>query len=387
MTTDIDASLCVSLDLSSVVEEALRSAVCSVLNEIQRLIGRDVAELRAAVARKDCENEKLRTQLELARRELRERASFPKKSILNSDVSSPCNEHESGHTIASHHSMHSNADVDPSSLDLEQSSSVWNQHWDSDTGSDIQHNFTDRLEDIETKPNFTGHADYSLDAAESDNEPNPITEALDMSHDAESMRTDPSLAYTERKPSGLDDAHTAKELRVVQVKEELPPGPASSAAPGVPHPSKSKPYICGECGKSYLWLKSLKKHQKIHSGEAPFSCSICCKHFSSQQLFDEHQRVHTSLRPHRCADCPKTFSHLSNLKKHQLIHTGEKPHHCSLCGKRFRQIQHLKEHRKTHEDSKPFRCGECGWGFNHGSNFKRHLLVHTRQKMRHGLGS
>ncbi|XP_036394121.1 zinc finger protein 181-like [Megalops cyprinoides] len=387
MTTDIDASLCVSLDLSSVVEEALRSAVCSVLNEIQRLIGRDVAELRAAVARKDCENEKLRAQLELARRELRERADFPKKSVLNSDVSSPCNEHESGHTSTCHHSMHSNADEDPSSLDLEQSSSVWNQHWDSDTGSDIQHNFPDPLEDIETKPDFTGHADYSLDAAESDNEPNPSTEAPDMIQDAESMRTDPSLAYTERNPSGLDDAHTAKELRVVQVKEELPAGPASSTAPGLPHPSKSKPYICGECGKSYLWLKSLKKHQKIHSGEAPFSCSICCKHFSSQQLFDEHQRVHTSLRPHRCADCPKTFSHLSNLKKHQLIHTGEKPHHCSLCGKRFRQIQHLKEHRKTHEDSKPFRCGECGWGFNHGSNFKRHLLVHTRQKMRHGLGS
>uniref|UniRef100_A0A8C9VNB5 C2H2-type domain-containing protein n=1 Tax=Scleropages formosus TaxID=113540 RepID=A0A8C9VNB5_SCLFO len=168
------------------------------------------------------------------------------------------------------------------------------------------------------------------------------------------------------------------ELKVVQVKEEVSAAQQTSPALDT---DQSKPYICGECGKSYLWLKNLKKHQKIHTGEAPFSCNICCKHFSSQQVFEEHQRVHTGDRPHRCTYCSKTFNHLSNLKKHQLIHTGEKPHHCSLCGKRFRQIQHLKEHRKTHEDSKPFRCGECGWGFNHGSNFKRHLLVHTRQKM------
>ncbi|XP_036394146.1 zinc finger protein 436-like [Megalops cyprinoides] len=356
MATDIEASLSVSLDLSVVVEEAVRSAVCSVLNEIQRLIGRDVAELRAAVVGKERENEKLRAQLELARRELRERDSYPKKSVLNSDVASPCNEHESGHTSTSHHSMHSNADEDPSRSDLEHSSSVWNQHWDRDTGSDIQHNFPDPLEDIEAKPDFTTpDVDYSLDATESEPVLNP-RESLDMIPDAELMRMDSDPSYRKRKTGGLGDAHTTKELTFVQVKEELPAGLASSTVSEFSNPAKPQPYICGECGKSYLWLNSLKKHQKTH------------------------QRVYNNPRPHHCTDCPKTFSYLSSLKKHQLIHTGEKPHHCSLCGKRFRQIQHLKEHRKTHEDSKPFRCGECGWGFNNGSNFKRHLLIHTRQK-------
>ncbi|KAJ8287863.1 hypothetical protein COCON_G00005220 [Conger conger] len=473
MMTDIEASLSMSIDLSSIIETAVRVAVCSVLKEIQRFIGKDVTELRAALSRKECENEKLRAQLELARRQLRDRTGSEKRSILKGDPSSSSSLQDAS---GNNNSSHSDTDGEPSGLGLEHGSSIWSHPWNSDAGSDIQHNFIDPLQSTESKRDFTSDVHCSLDAAETDtepnatsepldtipdpvavttvsitsrgestasnvnlvdahttrelrlvqpwdsdtgsdlqhnfidplgsveskhgfspdvdyrleaaeSEPNPTREPLDMIPDPEQMKTDPSLSYEESKASALDEAHTTRELRVVQVKEELPTGLPSSTVPELSHPAKPKPYICGECGKSYLWLKSLKKHQKIHSGEAPFSCSICCKHFSSQQLFEGHQRVHTSLRPHRCASCPKTFSHLSNLKKHQLIHTGEKPHHCGLCGKRFRQIQHLKEHHKTHEDSKPFRCGECGWGFNHGSNFKRHLLVHTRQKMRHGLGS
>ncbi|XP_023685914.1 uncharacterized protein [Paramormyrops kingsleyae] len=207
----------------------------------------------------------------------------------------------------------------------------------------------------------------------------------DLISGPESLVTNPTLRKNE--DSDLDNASAAMDLRVIEVKEEVATSQQLSAAVESAGSTRPKPYICGDCGKSYLWLKNLKKHQKIHTGEAPFSCKICCRLFSSQQVLEEHQRVHTGERPHRCTSCPKTFNHLSNLKKHHLIHTGEKPHHCSLCGKRFRQIQHLKEHRKTHEDSKPFRCWECGWGFNHGSNFKRHLLVHTRQKMRHSLAT
>ncbi|KAJ8354892.1 hypothetical protein SKAU_G00224590 [Synaphobranchus kaupii] len=358
MTTDIEASLSVSLDLSSVVEAAVRVAVCSVLKEIQRLIGKDVAELRAALSRKECETEKLRTQLALARRELRGRSSSEKRSILNSDLSSSCNEDASGQNTSSHHDVHGNADEEPSGLALEHGSSIWSHPWDSDAGSDLQHNFIDPLENIESKRDFTPDVHYSLDAAETDTEPNPTCEPSEMISDPGAVTTASIASHGKSTASKLNlfDAHTTTELRVVQVKEELPAGLASSTAPGLSLPDKAQPYICGECGKSYFWLNSLKKHQKTH------------------------QRIHTNPRPHRCADCPKTFSYLSSLKKHQLIHTGEKPHHCSLCGKRFRQIQHLKEHRKTHEDNKPFRCGECGWGFNNGSNFKRHLLIHTRQK-------
>ncbi|KAG9334291.1 hypothetical protein JZ751_008273 [Albula glossodonta] len=357
MTADIEASLSLSLDLSSVVEDAVKSAVYTVLKEIQRLIGKDVAELRATVARKDCENEKLRAQLELVRRELRERGSDKRMSILNKDLSSSCKKYESGFMVSCHHEVSSNTDEDPSTLALDQSPSLWNQPWDSDTG--IQQNFIDPLANMDSKRDFTPGVEYSLDAAESDSEPNPASEPLSIIPDPEAVSTDDSPSHGESmaRNISLSEAHTAKELRVVQVKEEHPPGLPTLSTPGLSHPDKPQPYICGECGKSYLWLNSLKKHQK------------------------SHQRMHANPRPHCCADCPKTFSYLSSLKKHQLIHTGEKPHQCSLCGKRFRQIQHLKEHRKTHEDSKPFRCGECGWGFNNGSNFKRHLLIHTRQKV------
>ncbi|XP_048881740.1 zinc finger protein 112-like [Brienomyrus brachyistius] len=370
MMTDMEASLSVSLDLSSVVEEALRSAVCSVLSEIQRLIGKDVAELRAAVARKDCENKELRAQLESARRELQEQARVRQRYRRHGGVAKPCDLDESDRSCTSRPDTHRVTHGGASHLYLGHGSLAFSHNWDQVT----RHDFTDRLENL--KQDLTLEADYSVDTAES--EP-------DLVSGPESLVTNPTLRKNE--DSDLDNASAAMDLRVVEVKEEVAPSQGLSAAVESAGSTRPKPYICGDCGKSYLWLKNLKKHQKIHTGEAPFSCKICCRLFSSQQVLEEHQRVHTGERPHRCTSCPKTFNHLSNLKKHQLIHTGEKPHHCSLCGKRFRQIQHLKEHRKTHEDSKPFRCWECGWGFNHGSNFKRHLLVHTRQKMRHGLAT
>ena len=165
MTTDIEASFSVSFDLSSAIEEAVRSAVCSVLGQVQKLIGRDVAELRAAVVKKECEIEKLRAQLDLARRELRERFHYNKRSDINSDVSHS-NEHEAGHK-SYHHDGHSNTDEDQNSLALEHNSSLWSQPWDSDTGSDLQHNFIDPLGSVESKHGFSPDVDYRLEAAES----------------------------------------------------------------------------------------------------------------------------------------------------------------------------------------------------------------------------
>ncbi|KAG9334292.1 hypothetical protein JZ751_008274 [Albula glossodonta] len=262
MTTDLEANLSVCLDLSSVIEEAVRSAVCSVLEQIQRLIGKDVAELRAAVARKDCENEKLRAQLELARRELLERTNEKKRPVLN-DNSPRCDELEGGNTV-SVYGVHNNTYEDPNASASDHSPSLWNQPWDSDSGSTIQQNFIDPLESTDAKRDFTTDVDYTLDAAESDTDPNPTSEPLEMIPKLEAMKTDPNPPHRKSKASGLD-AHTARELRVVQVKEELPAGLSSSSGPELSQSTKPKPYICGECGKSYLWLKSLKKHQKIHS--------------------------------------------------------------------------------------------------------------------------
>ncbi|XP_061118146.1 zinc finger protein 792-like [Conger conger] len=358
MMTDIEASLSMSIDLSSIIETAVRVAVCSVLKEIQRFIGKDVTELRAALSRKECENEKLRAQLELARRQLRDRTGSEKRSILKGDPSSSSSLQDAS---GNNNSSHSDTDGEPSGLGLEHGSSIWSHPWNSDAGSDIQHNFIDPLQSTESKRDFTSDVHCSLDAAETDTEPNATSEPLDTIPDPVAVTTVSITSRGESTASNVNlvDAHTTRELRLVQVKEELSDGLASSTAPRLSHPDKEQPYICGECGKSYLWLNSLKKHQKTH------------------------QRIHTQTTNtgrHRCTDCSKTFSYLSSLKKHHLIHTGEKPYHCGLCGKSFRQVQHLKEHCKTHEDSKPFRCGECGWGFNNGSNFKRHLLIHTRQK-------
>ncbi|KAJ8289951.1 hypothetical protein GJAV_G00007090 [Gymnothorax javanicus] len=340
MATDIEGSLWASFDLSSEIEAALRVAVCSVLKEIQKLVGKNVAELRAALSVKECENAELRAQLELTRQELRDRTSYQKMSVLNRDPSSSGEEGASVDDAVYQNDAESNTGGDPNGLALEQGSSIWSQPWDSDGDSDeMQPKFMDRSENTESNRDTISDVHDNLDAAGT--KPSSICEPS-------GMISPPALTE-----ANFTSHTTPGKLRDVKVEQGSPIVPVSTA-PGLSLFDRTQPYIC-ECGKSYLWLSSLKKHRKTHQPDL------------------------INPQPHRCPCCTKTFNYLSSLKKHQLIHTGEKPHLCSLCGKRFRQTQHLKEHYKTHEDRKPFRCNECGWGFNNASNFKRHLLIHRRQ--------
>ncbi|NXU44512.1 ZFP11 protein, partial [Drymodes brunneopygia] len=60
-----------------------------------------------------------------------------------------------------------------------------------------------------------------------------------------------------------------------------------------------RPYKCGECGKNFIFVSQLNRHQRIHTRERPYECRECGKGFISNFSLGRHQRTHTRGRDGR----------------------------------------------------------------------------------------
>ncbi|XP_060771315.1 histone-lysine N-methyltransferase PRDM9-like isoform X2 [Neoarius graeffei] len=144
--------------------------------------------------------------------------------------------------------------------------------------------------------------------------------------------------------------------------------------------TREKPFPCTLCGKRFTYQRNLGQHQRIHTGEKPYHCSQCGKSFNNGSNYRQHQRIHTGEKPYHCSECGKSFTNQCHLRQHQHIHTGEKPYHCTQCGKTFNQQRYLERHQSTHTGEKPYYCSECGKSFNRQSHLQTHKRIHTGEK-------
>lgn len=73
--------------------------------------------------------------------------------------------------------------------------------------------------------------------------------------------------------AGLVATETAASRRPVQSEAE----------------ARERRYRCSSCGKKFLQMGHLKKHQFSHTEEKPFSCQECGKNYTSAESFRAHQ--------------------------------------------------------------------------------------------------
>ncbi|MEQ2163292.1 hypothetical protein GOODEAATRI_028615, partial [Goodea atripinnis] len=227
--------------------------------------------------------------------------------------------------------------------------------------------------------------------------------------------THPSLPHTKprrpRKPREKRDPNTIVRRR----RSPAPPGDGSE-----------RPYGCQICGKRFRRAETLRRHNRVHTGEKPHACEVCGKMFREPFHLTKHLTVHSGQKNYKCNLCGKLFAYAQSLVRHGKLHrkgeidnTGrrikggaaaaaisqvansgnsdyfsscsqeeksptsgtpsQRLYTCTVCWKSFRHYFHLTAHQQTVHGGgvgleKSFRCEVCGKAFAYSNSLVRHKL-------------
>lgn len=226
--------------------------------------------------------------------------------------------------------------------------------------------------------------------------------------------THPSQPHTKpkrpRKPREKRDPNTIVRRR----RSPAPPGDGSE-----------RPYGCQICGKRFRRAETLRRHNRVHTGEKPHACDVCGKMFREPFHLTKHLTVHSGQKNYKCNLCGKMFAYAQSLVRHGKLHRrgeidnqgrrikgaaaaaisqvsnsgnsdffsscsqGEKSptsgtpsqrlYTCTVCWKSFRHYFHLTAHQQTVHGGrvgleKSFRCEVCGKAFAYSNSLVRHKL-------------
>nr|XP_060616257.1 zinc finger and SCAN domain-containing protein 2-like isoform X1 [Anolis sagrei ordinatus] len=184
--------------------------------------------------------------------------------------------------------------------------------------------------------------------------------------------------------------------------------------------SREKPFQCNDCGQSFLWAVSLKRHRKkFHRGKKSILakvpgiqgkrhvCQDCGESFKHQGLLNSHRCVRAKKKPYVCAICGDCFQWGVSLYRHRkqvhkwttfppLLQTRpagqDKIHTCKKCGRSFNRPWRLAAHRcnpvatETHNSpvsgavTKGFSCPVCKKKFARENHLNAHQHVHTGEE-------
>lgn len=156
--------------------------------------------------------------------------------------------------------------------------------------------------------------------------------------------------------------------------------PKSKSSPKGQGPARSKASKRADSEKGSAFKYGFVRHQANNMVERPYTCSQCKESFSLEVSLILHQKLHTGKGdgPLTCTYCGKDFRDLSKAIRHQRIHTGERPYQCTECGKSFIRRDHLLKHWRVHTGETPYQCPVCGKHFRYKESLNCHQKIHSR---------
>ena len=134
-------------------------------------------------------------------------------------------------------------------------------------------------------------------------------------------------------------------------------------------------WACEMCGKRFLNMAALKKHEELHAeGEQHLTCKVCDKTYPHIRALKIHRRrVHLVSQRVHCNICNKGFKQQDALEKHMEYHAGKKSYGCRFCGCVFAQKDNLKDHMDVHAGLLPYCCQNCEHRFKSKQTFNKHV--------------
>ncbi|KAK6173797.1 hypothetical protein SNE40_017194 [Patella caerulea] len=109
-----------------------------------------------------------------------------------------------------------------------------------------------------------------------------------------------------------------------------------------------KKHQCAICGKRFNLRKTLKTHELSHTvTEKNYHCDLCPSKFWDKCTLYGHKRyVHSKTMPWLCSVCGKTFSRKHCLDSHSMRHNTEERFTCEICGRKYKLKDSHRKHTK-----------------------------------------